>query len=67
MGSKRGYDFGEVSSAMQKAIRRADTRLACYWALELWQSGSGNYVWRRLLCGMIVRESDVRVLRVEKF
>ena len=52
---------------MQKAIRRADTRLACYWALELWQSGSGNYVWRRLLYGMIVRESDVRVLRVEKF
>ena len=33
--TKRGYDFGEVSSAMQKAIRRADTRLAGYWALEL--------------------------------
>ena len=31
--TKRGYDFGEVSSAMQKAIRRADTRLAGYWAL----------------------------------
>ena len=24
----RGYGFGEVSSAMQKAIRRADTQLA---------------------------------------
>jgi replication-associated recombination protein RarA len=47
--TKRGYDFGEVSSAMQKAIRRADTRLAGYWALELWASGYGNYVWKRLL------------------
>ena len=45
--TKRGYDFGEVSSAMQKAIRRADTRLAGYWALELWHSGFGNYVWNR--------------------
>lgn len=67
VGSKRGYDFGEVSSATQKAIRRADTRLAGDWALELWQSGFGNYVRRRLLYGMIVRESDVRVLRGEKF
>ncbi len=47
--TKRGYDFGEVSSAMQKAVRRADTRLAGFWALELWQSGFGNYVWKRLL------------------
>ena len=47
--TKRGYDFGEVSSAMQKAVRRADTRLAGYWALELWASGFGNYVWKRLL------------------
>ncbi len=47
--TKRGYDFGEVSSAMQKAIRRADTKLAGYWALELWASGFGNYVWKRLL------------------
>jgi len=47
--TKRGYEFGEVSSAMQKAIRRADTRLAGYWALELWHSGFGNYVWKRLL------------------
>jgi replication-associated recombination protein RarA len=45
----RGYVFGEVSSAMQKAIRRGDTQLAGYWALELWASGFGNYVWKRLL------------------
>ena len=44
----RNYDFGEVSSAMQKAIRRGDTQLAGYWALELWASGFGNYVWKRL-------------------
>ncbi len=47
--TKRGYEFGEVSSAMQKAIRRGDTRLAGYWALELWASGYGNYFWKRLL------------------
>ena len=45
----RGYDFGEVSSAMQKAIRRGDAHLAGYWAIELWSSGYGNYVWKRLL------------------
>ena len=47
--TRRGYEFGEVSSAMQKAIRRADAKLAGYWALELWESGFGQYVWRRLL------------------
>ena len=30
MITKRGYDLGEVASAMQKAIRRAETRLAGY-------------------------------------
>jgi len=45
----RGYDFGEVSSAMQKALRRGDAKLAGYWAIELWSSGYGNYVWKRLL------------------
>lgn len=45
----RGYPFPAVSSAMQKAIRRGDAKLAGYWALELWTSGFGQYVWRRLL------------------
>jgi replication-associated recombination protein RarA len=45
----RGHNFSEVSSAMQKAIRRNDAPLAGYWALELWQSGFGRYVWKRLL------------------
>jgi len=45
----RGYNFSEVSSAMQKAVRRGDAQLAGYWALELWSSGFGKYVWKRLL------------------
>lgn len=43
-----GYDFFEVSSAMQKAIRRADVRVAGFFALELWHSGYRDYVWKRL-------------------
>jgi len=45
----RGYAFGEVASAMQKAIRRGDARLAGYWAVELFESNYREYVWRRLL------------------
>ena len=43
-----GYDFFECSSAMQKAIRRADVRVAGFFALELWSSGYRDYVWKRL-------------------
>ena len=43
-----GCDFYEASSAMQKAIRRADIRVAGYFALELWHSGFRDYVWKRL-------------------
>lgn len=45
----RGYDFGEVASAMQKAIRRGDARSGGYWVIELFESGYFNYVWKRLL------------------
>lgn len=44
----KGYDFYECASAMQKAIRRADVRVAGYFALELWHSGYRDYVWKRL-------------------
>jgi replication-associated recombination protein RarA len=47
--TRRGYQFSEVSSAMQKGIRRGDAALAGYWALELWESGFGKYCWKRLL------------------
>lgn len=43
-----GYDFFEVSSAMQKAIRRGDAAVAGFFALELWTSGYRDYVWKRL-------------------
>lgn len=43
-----GYDFFECSSAMQKAIRRADSSVAGFFALELWSSGYRDYVWKRL-------------------
>jgi replication-associated recombination protein RarA len=45
----RNYDFYEVSSAMQKAIRRGDEKTAGYFALELFASGFFRYVWKRLL------------------
>lgn len=44
----KGYDFYEVSSALQKSIRRADVETAGYFALELWHSGYAAYVWKRL-------------------
>ena len=61
----KGYDFYEVSSAMQKAIRRADARTAGYFALELWHSGYRDYVWKRLFTisaedcyGLITKEIE---------
>lgn len=45
----RGYAFGEVASALQKAIRRGDARLAGYWTIELFESNYREYLWRRLL------------------
>lgn len=44
----RGYDFYQVSSSLQKAIRRGDKLLAGYFALELFASGYSKYVWKRL-------------------
>lgn len=43
-----GYDFYEVSSTLQKAIRRGDAKLAGFFGLELWHSNYGAYVWKRL-------------------
>lgn len=49
LSTVRGYSLLEVASALQKAIRRADARLAGYWAIELFESGYQQYLWRRLL------------------
>jgi replication-associated recombination protein RarA len=47
--TKRGYVLSEVVSCLQKAIRRADPKLAGYMAIEMWASGYSAYCWRRLL------------------
>jgi replication-associated recombination protein RarA len=45
----RGYALLDVASALQKAIRRADAKLAGYWTIELFESNFKEYLWRRLL------------------
>ncbi|MHC1765907.1 MAG: hypothetical protein AB9869_16685 [Verrucomicrobiia bacterium] len=47
--TKRGYNLFEVASCLQKAIRRSDTALAGYMAIELFESGFHEYCWKRLL------------------
>ena len=47
--TKRGYDLSEVASCLQKAIRRGDTSLAGYMAIEMFESGFHKYCWKRLL------------------
>ena len=43
-----GHRCDEVSSAMQKSIRRGLEEEALYWTTELDLAGFGNYAWRRL-------------------
>jgi replication-associated recombination protein RarA len=45
----RNYQLGDVASALQKAIRRGDARLAGYFGIELFESNYAAYAWRRLL------------------
>ncbi|MBI4310985.1 MAG: hypothetical protein HY681_04305 [Chloroflexi bacterium] len=52
--TKNGYFLDEVTSALQKAIRRANEDAALYWAWELTESGFGQHLWRRL--GVIAAE-----------
>jgi replication-associated recombination protein RarA len=47
--TKRRYNLFEVASCLQKAIRRGDTALAGYMAIEMFESGFHNYCWKRLL------------------
>lgn len=47
--TKKGYDFFEITSAMQKCIRRGLEDKALYFTYELYQSGYEKYVWKRLL------------------
>lgn len=45
----RGYDMMDVVSALQKAVRRGDAKLAGYWAMEMYESNLAEYCWRRML------------------
>lgn len=47
--TKNGYELLVVSSALQKAIRRNEPRLAGWAIIELFESGFVNYAWKRLL------------------
>lgn len=60
--TKRGYDFGEVISALQKCIRRGETDDALYWAWEAIRTAEEinqpGRVWNRLL---IIASEDVGI------
>lgn len=51
-----GYQFDELTSAMQKCIRRSEEYEACFFAYVLHKSGYYKYVWKRLL---IITSEDV--------
>lgn len=54
--TKGGYLLFEVSSAFQKSVRRGLEDEAMYWAVELWQSGYDEYLWRRI---KIISSEDI--------
>lgn len=54
--TSNGYDFGEVSSAFQKSVRRGLEADALYWAVELDLSGYAEYLWKRM---RIITSEDV--------
>ena len=56
MLTEKGYEFFEVSSSFQKSIRRCLEDESLYWAIELYNSGYREYVWKRML---IIASEDV--------
>ena len=52
----RGYNMAEVTSALQKSIRRGDEDGALTWAVELDQTGYGAMLWGRLT---VITSEDV--------
>lgn len=54
MITKHGFNLDEVVSALQKSVRRGMEEESLFWAIELAQSGYGQYLWRRL--GVTVSE-----------
>ncbi len=51
-----GYEFDEVSSALNKAIRRNDEYSACFFGYVIHQSNFGAFLWRRLL---VITSEDI--------
>lgn len=47
--TRHGHTLLDCASAFQKAIRRNEPKIACYFGLELFMSGFRDYAWRRLL------------------
>lgn len=70
--TKHGFKLDEVSSAMQKEIRRGNEKEAVHWALELIESGYARYMFKRLkICaaediGMADPFSMVLVKQIEE-
>lgn len=56
MKTEKGYNFFEVASAIQKAIRRGDEDTAMFFAVEMFNSKYDEYVWKRL---KIISSEDV--------
>lgn len=50
------YDFFEVASAFQKSVRRGLEEDAMYWAVELFNSGYDEYLWKRI---KIISSEDI--------
>jgi replication-associated recombination protein RarA len=61
--TKRGFDFYEVASALQKAIRRGDGKVAGFFGMELCDSGYTKFLWKRLL--IISAEDSWGILTTE--
>jgi len=58
MTTPGGHLCGEVTSALQKSIRRGHERDALYWVSELDAAGFGNYAWKRL---RLIASEDVGI------
>lgn len=54
--TKNGFGYFEATSALQKAIRRNDEEVAIYMAVEFYQTGHDEYLWKRL---KIIASEDI--------
>ena len=59
--TKMGYQFDQVTSALQKSIRKGDVGQAVFWGLELYTVAS-YYTWKRL---EVIAAEDIGLADVE--